>query len=157
MIDLREYITPNTPLIQKIIREYNLQTVEDVFIFMRDMISTEADEWDEWFLPDQTLMRAMKGIGSDCEDKACTGISIMKTLYPNLNAFVYIFFIPERNENHAIILVDNMIYDPTFMINGKGLGTGATIPNVDPFANPVVLWDDQQLVVYDETAYQNLL
>ena len=153
MIDLREYITPNTPMIQKIMMEYNLQTVEDIFLFFRDQIISIPDEQDFWQRVDETILR---GAG-DCEDKSVAMLNAILSLNPNSNAVIYVFYIPERNENHAIILDGDTIYDPTFMVDGRGLGTGATVPGIDPFANPVCLWDNQQLIVYSQNLYENLL
>ena len=149
MIDLREYITPEEPEIKQL--SYQFGSVEEAFNWVKDNIISIPDEQDFWQRPIETLNRGM----GDCEDQSNFLTSIFRAM--KYDAYNFVFYIPERNENHAITILNNTIYDPTFIINDKKLPVGATIPNTNPNDYPIVAYDDIQIVVYSEDLYLNLL
>ncbi|MEW6624601.1 MAG: hypothetical protein AB1420_16005 [Bacillota bacterium] len=149
MIDLRLFIIEGKKDKRVIDLAHKLGNIKRAFYFMRDEIITYPDEFDDWYYPQQTLF---ENESSDCEDKAMTLTTLLEIL--GYNAYVYIFQ-AKKDENHAVVIVDNVVLDPTFDKMEMNEIASIFIPNY--YLKPIVKFNSKELAVFDEERYEKLL
>ena len=154
MIDLREYITPNTAIAETIIQKYNLYTPEDIFNWIQKTFNISAEEGDLWYSFEEMITQYNRNPMTpyDCEDAGIAIVTLLRSL--NLQATVMVVYNPDYSENHAFALL--------YQDDGSVFPIDATIP--DGFGKmrgtmeyKIAEWNEEILRIFDQDAYVNLL
>jgi len=135
-MNISAYITPKEETILHIAT--TLQTTNEIYTFVAENIKVIPDIQDYWQTPIETLNRA----AGDCEDIANLLCSLLRAA--NHEAYVYIYYIPERIENHAVVLYNNKILDIT------------NTAKEHKYVIPIVMYNEHYIIVYHQTRYENL-